>query len=293
MSNNFVINPYLSTLNYSNHFPFLSHLKDIRSSSFLGNEYHQSSCVFVGDAGCSPQQGTNISSSPKSASLILYYPIPVPYSPIRSSKNLAIFYSKLLGPEGGIEPDLNGFSDSTIVIAPQVPFDPDSFRLYVAVNLRFFDANFYFGCSCKARLLAYRALHKTNNLAYNPPAIKVRLNTCLSALDWPTASTRAIPWKGGIPMRKYELVCVIQPDLDEAALNGVLDRVKGWITESGGSVDKVDVWGKRRLAYEIRKQREGNYVLIDLSIPPTATSALEQNLRYTETLMRHLLTSVE
>jgi small subunit ribosomal protein S6 len=94
-------------------------------------------------------------------------------------------------------------------------------------------------------------------------------------------------------MRKYELVCVIQPDLDEAALNGVLDRVKGWITESGGSVDKVDVWGKRRLAYEIRKQREGNYVLIDLSIPPTATSALEQNLRYTETLMRHLLTSVE
>jgi small subunit ribosomal protein S6 len=94
-------------------------------------------------------------------------------------------------------------------------------------------------------------------------------------------------------MRKYELVCVIQPDLDEAALNGVLDRVKGWITESGGSVDKVDVWGKRRLAYEIRKQREGNYVLINLSIPPTAMSALEQNLRYTETLMRHLLTIVE
>jgi len=42
-------------------------------------------------------------------------------------------------------------------------------------------------------------------------------------------------------MRKYELVCVIQPDLDEAAFNGVLDRVKGWITESGGSVDKVDI----------------------------------------------------
>jgi small subunit ribosomal protein S6 len=94
-------------------------------------------------------------------------------------------------------------------------------------------------------------------------------------------------------MRKYELVCVIQPDLDEAAFNSVLDRVKGWITESGGSVDKVDVWGKRRLAYEIRKQREGNYVLFNLSIPPTATATLEQNLRYTETLMRHLLTIVE
>jgi small subunit ribosomal protein S6 len=58
-------------------------------------------------------------------------------------------------------------------------------------------------------------------------------------------------------------------------------------------VDKVDIWGKRRLAYEIRKQREGNYVLINLSITPTATAALEQNLRYTETLMRHLLTVVE
>ena len=94
-------------------------------------------------------------------------------------------------------------------------------------------------------------------------------------------------------MRKYELVCVIQPDLDEATFNGVLDRVKGWITDLGGSVDKVDVWGKRRLAYEIRKQREGSYVLFNLSLQPTATAGLEQNLRYTETLMRHLLTIVD
>ena len=66
MSNNLVINPYLSTLNYSNHFPLRSPCKVIRSSS-----------------------------SPKSSSLILYYPIPVPYSRIRSSKNSAIFYSIL------------------------------------------------------------------------------------------------------------------------------------------------------------------------------------------------------
>ena len=57
-------------------------------------------------------------------------------------------------------------------------------------------------------------------------------------------------------MRNYELVCIVQPDLDETAFNGVLDRVKGWVTESGGSVDKVDVWGRRRLAFPIRKQRE-------------------------------------
>ena len=93
-------------------------------------------------------------------------------------------------------------------------------------------------------------------------------------------------------MRKYELVCLIQPDLDEAAFNGVLDRVKGWVTESGGSVDKVDVWGKRKLAYTIRKQRESNYVLFNLSLETTATSGLEQNLRYTEPVMRHMMTLV-
>jgi small subunit ribosomal protein S6 len=93
-------------------------------------------------------------------------------------------------------------------------------------------------------------------------------------------------------MRKYELVCLIQPDLDEAALNGVIERVRGWVTEAGGTVDKVDMWGKRRLAYEIRKQRDSNYVLFDLSMAPATTSALEQNLRYTETIMRHMLTLV-
>ncbi len=93
-------------------------------------------------------------------------------------------------------------------------------------------------------------------------------------------------------MRKYELVCLVQPDLDEAAFNALVDRVKGWVAEGGGSVDKVDNWGKRRLAYIIRKQRESNYVLFNVSMQPTATSALEQNLRYTETIMRHMLTLV-
>jgi small subunit ribosomal protein S6 len=93
-------------------------------------------------------------------------------------------------------------------------------------------------------------------------------------------------------VRKYELVCLIQPDLDETALNGIIDRVKAWVAEAGGNVDKVDLWGKRRLAFMIRKQREGNYVLFNLSMLPDTTTALEQNLRYTETVMRHMLTLV-
>ena len=90
-------------------------------------------------------------------------------------------------------------------------------------------------------------------------------------------------------MRKYELICVIQPDLDEAAFNGVVEKVKGWISDSGGSVDKVDVWGRRKLAYIIKKHREGQFVLLNMTMSPTATSELERNLRYQEPIIRHML----
>jgi small subunit ribosomal protein S6 len=93
-------------------------------------------------------------------------------------------------------------------------------------------------------------------------------------------------------MRSYELVCIIQPDLDETAFNGVVDRVKGWVSESGGSVDKVDVWGRRRLAYHIRKHREGQYVLLNVTMDPAATSSLERNIRFQESVMRHMLSVV-
>ncbi len=93
-------------------------------------------------------------------------------------------------------------------------------------------------------------------------------------------------------MHNYELMCIIQPDLDETAFNGVLDRVKGWVTESGGSVDKVDVWGRRRLAYTIHKQREGQYVLLNIALKPSAAADLERNIRFQETVLRHMLTLV-
>ena len=93
-------------------------------------------------------------------------------------------------------------------------------------------------------------------------------------------------------MRNYELVCIVQPDLDETAFKGAIERVQGWITESGGSVDKVDVWGRRRLAFPIRKQRDGQYVLMNVSLDPKSTSDLERNIRYLETVLRHMLTAI-
>jgi len=93
-------------------------------------------------------------------------------------------------------------------------------------------------------------------------------------------------------MRNYELVCIIQPDLDETAFKGAIERVQGWVTESGGSVDKVDVWGRRRLAFPIRKQRDGQYVLLNISLDPKSASDLERNIRYLETVLRHMLTAI-
>ena len=93
-------------------------------------------------------------------------------------------------------------------------------------------------------------------------------------------------------MHNYELVCIVQPDLDETAFNGVLDKVKGWISDSGGSVDKAEVWGRRKLASLVKKHREGQYVLLNVTMNPTATSDLERNIRFQESIMRHMLSVV-
>ncbi len=94
-------------------------------------------------------------------------------------------------------------------------------------------------------------------------------------------------------MRKYELVCIAHPDLDDNAFKGVIEKVNGWVTEAGGSVEKVDVWGRRRMAYQIHKQREGQYVLLNISMPAAGTMSLERNLRFQESVMRFMITAVE
>jgi small subunit ribosomal protein S6 len=91
-------------------------------------------------------------------------------------------------------------------------------------------------------------------------------------------------------MRNYELLIVVQPDLDETASAEIITKITGWVTEVGGVVVKTDDWGKRRMAYQIRKQREGHYVLMQLTMEPAATTELERNLRFLETVMRHMIT---
>lgn len=87
-------------------------------------------------------------------------------------------------------------------------------------------------------------------------------------------------------MRNYEIVFIVHPDLDETALKVVVDRVQSWITDSGGSITKLDQWGKRRMAYSIRKQREGQYVYVEAAFDPSFSNELERNMRFLEPILR-------
>ena len=91
-------------------------------------------------------------------------------------------------------------------------------------------------------------------------------------------------------MRQYEIVFIIHPDIDDSGFTEIIERVKGWITAADGSITKEDIWGKRRLAYMIRKQREGQYMLLQAQMPATFVRELERNFRLTEPVMRYLVT---
>lgn len=94
-------------------------------------------------------------------------------------------------------------------------------------------------------------------------------------------------------MRQYELIMIIQPDLDEETTNGVIERVQNLITDSEGKILKTDLWGSKQLAYEINDFREGYYVYMDVEFAPEFGTELKQSLRYIEPVIRHLLTKKE
>jgi small subunit ribosomal protein S6 len=90
-------------------------------------------------------------------------------------------------------------------------------------------------------------------------------------------------------MRAYELTLVVASDTTEDELTEMLSQIQGWVEGSGGKVVKQDVWGRRKLAYQIGQYREGHYVSLDLDLAPNTTDALERNLRLSERVIRHLL----
>jgi small subunit ribosomal protein S6 len=94
-------------------------------------------------------------------------------------------------------------------------------------------------------------------------------------------------------MRNYELIFIVHPDLEESAYQEVCDRVKKWIGDLGGTITKENNWGTRRLAYSIRKQREGQYMLFDMQFDPAKIAELERNLQIVEPIMRYMTVKLD
>ncbi|MFI0486406.1 30S ribosomal protein S6 [Actinomadura sp. 9N215] len=87
-------------------------------------------------------------------------------------------------------------------------------------------------------------------------------------------------------MRRYELMAILDPAVDERTANTALDPFLQVVKDGGGSVEKVDVWGRRRLAYDIQKKSEGIYAVIDLSAEPATVKELDRQLNLSESILR-------
>ena len=94
-------------------------------------------------------------------------------------------------------------------------------------------------------------------------------------------------------MRKYENIFVAHPSLDEEAVKALIEKFKGVIENGGGTVDNVDFWGKRKLAYEIAKVNEGYYTLINCTASPELPKELDRVLRITDGIIRHMIVKEE
>lgn len=90
-------------------------------------------------------------------------------------------------------------------------------------------------------------------------------------------------------MHNYEVTFIVHPDVEDEGMTGVVEKVSQFITGGGGQITNVNRWGRRRLAYPIRKQREGYYVLMHVQLDPQSINELERSLKLTEEVIRYLL----
>lgn len=90
-------------------------------------------------------------------------------------------------------------------------------------------------------------------------------------------------------MPNYEVVYITDPQLDTEQNDALLERLKQVLSDKGATVENVDLWGKRKLAYEIANHREGNYTVLTFAGSPEASEELERVMRINDGIIRHLL----
>jgi small subunit ribosomal protein S6 len=87
-------------------------------------------------------------------------------------------------------------------------------------------------------------------------------------------------------VRHYELMIILDPDIEERTVSPMLDQFLNVVRTAGGSVEKVDVWGRRRLSYEISKKVEGIYAVVDLTSEPAAVQEVDRQLNLNDGVLR-------
>lgn len=93
---------------------------------------------------------------------------------------------------------------------------------------------------------------------------------------------------GGENMKNYEVLFILDPVMDDEAKKAMIERVKEIIND-GGEAGEVDVWGNKRLAYEINKKKDGYYVVIQFKANPDMPKELDRRLRISDSIMRHII----
>ena len=93
-------------------------------------------------------------------------------------------------------------------------------------------------------------------------------------------------------MNKYELMFIVEPSLDDAKKDEVVEAVKAIIAENGEVLD-TDVWGMRKLAYPIQKKTEGYYVVMHFNSKPELPKELDRRLRISDNFMRHIIINLD
>lgn len=92
-------------------------------------------------------------------------------------------------------------------------------------------------------------------------------------------------------MKAYELLFFVAPSIDEESRIATMKRIETTITQDKGVIDNVDEWGKRKLAFEVNGQTDGDYTLIDFHAEPTSIAELDRILRITDAVERHMIVS--
>lgn len=90
-------------------------------------------------------------------------------------------------------------------------------------------------------------------------------------------------------MKKYETIFILSPSFDEETVKANIEKFKGVIENGGGTVENVDFWGKRKLAYEIKKVSEGYYTLVNFTANPELPRELDRVFRITDGVIRHII----